>query len=103
MPARFTAVPKEKPAKAEARRATQYKTRQGARREFNPNNNYDPPPSENLVRYQANPKKPMPRSFPCGAITKLSHYMGSLKTTTPTSLGPQIPNPRLRQPPVRKS
>ena len=44
IPARFTAVPKEKPAKAEARRATQYKTRHGARREFNPNNNYEPPP-----------------------------------------------------------
>ena len=61
------------------------------------------PPSENLIRCQANPKKTMPRSSPCGAITKLSHHMGSLKTTTPTSLGPQIPNRRLPQPPVRKS
>ena len=61
MPARFTAVPKEKSGKAEARRATQYKTRQGARREFNSKNDYEPPaPSESLIRYQAYPKNPCP-------------------------------------------
>ena len=43
----------------------------------------NPPPKENLIRYEANPKNPMPRSFACGAITKLSHHVGSLKNDDP--------------------